>query len=83
MLGPNITGSFDNVLYQNFNGSNDIDPKGAIDNPSIGGNAFTAVATKINGNDGIGFDASLSNNKYGASSTVQPMSTRLLCLVRT
>ena len=80
---PNITGSFDNVLYQNFNGSNDIDPKGAIDNPSIGGNAFTAVATKINGNDGIGFDASLSNNKYGASSTVQPMSTRLLCLVRT
>ena len=32
----------------------------------------------INGNDGIGFDASRSNPIYGASTTVQPPA---LCLI--
>ena len=85
MLNPNISGSFCNVLYQSFSGANNITSKGGFfDDPnSGGGGAFTAAATKINGNDGIGFNASRSNNKYGTSFTVQPMSTRLLCLVRT
>ena len=81
---PNITGKFNTGA-------------GGLWNPvafvSIGG-AFNGWASNGAGradpwtantacSNGMSFVASRSNNKYGISSTVQPQSTRLLCLVRT
>ena len=42
-----------------------------------------APRTNEPGGDGITFDGSLVNNKYGLTSSVQPQSLRLLIICRT
>lgn len=76
---PNITGSFGRLIWQRYvYGAFTIGPtevtnqnKNSVYDPT-GGESFGVVE----------FYASLSNNLYGASNTVQPLSLRLLPLIK-
>lgn len=83
---PNITGSFNNLLYQSFGGTVNINAQGAFDYVDTGGGnpVGTLYPLTLKTVDGIQFDAKKSHIFYGrTTSTIQPMSTRTLCLVRT
>ena len=86
MSCPNISGSFCNLLYQSFGGTVNINAKGAFEYVDTGGGnpVGTQYTVTLKPVDGIRFDAKKSHIFYGrTTSTIQPMSTRALCLVRT
>ena len=65
-------------------GVNNLDVKGCFANPNIGGGAFgPSSQAKLNSNDGVEVNASLSSKIYSKSSTVQPLSLRVISIVRT
>ena len=84
MSCPNITGEFGTGASGLWNPAAFVNIRGAFNGHKSNGagraDPWTANTACSNG---MSFVASRSNNKYGASSTVQPQSTRLLCLVRT
>ena len=84
MSCPNITGAFNTGTGGLWNPAPFVEIKGAFNGWASGGagRADPWVANTACSN-GLSFVASRSNNKYGASTTIQPSSTRFLCLVRT
>ena len=81
---PNITGEF----AQNYKGgsggwhmSNGVILSGVFEK---GGKTGSSCTWSYYGDDySLKFRANKANNRFGKSSTIQPSSTRALCLVRT
>ena len=83
-MRPNITGVFWNLATQSDIAKLSMGSfKGAFIQGDIkDGIAYGQYNWSSSANDGIALNASLSSNAYGKSPTVQPISIRLLPIIK-